>query len=417
MTILLAGEWETPLQKFALGLPIGHETALPLRGTNQMGMRARNERLVLSLVRQHGALSKAEIARLTGLSAQTVSVIMRALEAEGLLAKGDPVRGKVGQPSVPMHLDENGAFFLGLKVGRRSLELVLTDFLGKVLARRMRVHTHPEPEATIAFAHDAIGQLILTLPPEHRSRIAGLGIAIPFFLWDWAQMLGVPPERMEGWRTIDIRAEIAARHSLPVFVQNDASSACAAELVFGKTELPPEFLYFYVGYFIGGGVVLNHALFSGAGGNSGALGPLPVPGPDGTPSQLIDVASLTRLESSLSAAGFETDSLWEDVRHWKADPAILDAWIDTAARGLAHAVVSACSIIDFGQVLIDGWLPRDVAARLVDRTRQHLGAFDVTGLNIPEIRLGTIGADARALGAASLPLSERFLIDTEAQRA
>ena len=58
------------------------------RGSNQSGMRAYNERLVLSLIRQTGALAKAEIARRTGLSAQTVSVIMRALEADGLLLRG-----------------------------------------------------------------------------------------------------------------------------------------------------------------------------------------------------------------------------------------------------------------------------------------------------------------------------------------
>ena len=67
-------------------------------GSNQIRVRAYNERLVLSLVRRHGALSKADIARRTGLSAQTVSVIMRALEKEGLLARGAPIRGRVGQP-------------------------------------------------------------------------------------------------------------------------------------------------------------------------------------------------------------------------------------------------------------------------------------------------------------------------------
>ena len=56
------------------------------RGSNQSGMRAYNERLVLSLIRRSGPTSKAEIARLTGLSAQTVSVIMRALEADSEIA-------------------------------------------------------------------------------------------------------------------------------------------------------------------------------------------------------------------------------------------------------------------------------------------------------------------------------------------
>ena len=60
----------------------------PSRGTNQSGVRLYNERLVLSLVRRHGSLAKAEIARLTGLSAQTISVIMRQLEADGLAPEG-----------------------------------------------------------------------------------------------------------------------------------------------------------------------------------------------------------------------------------------------------------------------------------------------------------------------------------------
>ncbi|MBA3447577.1 MAG: winged helix-turn-helix domain-containing protein, partial [Pseudaminobacter sp.] len=65
-------------------------------GTNQSGMREHNERLVLSLVRQHGSLAKSDIARMTRLSAQTVSVIMRELEEAGLLLRREPVRGKIG---------------------------------------------------------------------------------------------------------------------------------------------------------------------------------------------------------------------------------------------------------------------------------------------------------------------------------
>ena len=66
---------------------------LGLRGSNQSGMRDHNERLVLSLVRAQGGLSKSDIARITGLSAQTVSVIMRGLEQDGLLERGEPNRG------------------------------------------------------------------------------------------------------------------------------------------------------------------------------------------------------------------------------------------------------------------------------------------------------------------------------------
>ena len=64
-----------------------HRSVDPSRGTNQTGVRLYNERLVLSLIRRHASLAKAEIARLTGLSAQTISVIMRQLEGDGLVLK------------------------------------------------------------------------------------------------------------------------------------------------------------------------------------------------------------------------------------------------------------------------------------------------------------------------------------------
>src|SRR5882724_6615325 len=97
----------------------GEASHMHSRGTTQSGVRLYNERLALSLIRKAGSLPKAEIARLTKLSAQTVSVIVRQLEADGLLVKETPQRGKVGQPLVPFSLDPDGAFAIGLKVGRR----------------------------------------------------------------------------------------------------------------------------------------------------------------------------------------------------------------------------------------------------------------------------------------------------------
>ncbi len=381
-----------------------------VRGSNQSGLRAHNERVVLSLLRRHGPLPKAEIARVSGLSAQTVSVIMRRLEAEGLLIKGDPVRGRVGQPSVPMALAPDGAFFLGLKVGRRSVELVLTDFLGIVLDRRLQTHAFPTPEATLDFARSGISDMLDRLDPDQRDRIAGLGIAMPFFLWNWAEQLGVPNGDMNAWRDADIRANLDADYPFTVFLQNDGTAACGAELVFGPADAPRDFLYFYIGYFIGGGVVLNGRVYSGV-GNAAALGPLPVPGPQGV-RQLISVASLSGLETRLKANGANTDCLWESPEGWDVDDIILRDWLAEAADGLAHAVVSACALIDFPAVRIDGWIPRALCTDLVEAVNHALDRRDMTGLVRPSVEAGTVGADARSLGAASLPLSERYLVDT-----
>ncbi|WP_371810323.1 ROK family transcriptional regulator [Ruegeria sp. HKCCD8929] len=386
------------------------ERVSEVRGTNQSGMRAHNQRLVLSLVRKHQALAKSEIARMTGLSAQTVSVIMRQLESDGLLLRGEPVRGKVGQPSVPMRLNPDGAYFLGLKVGRRSAELVLTDFLGQVRDRARQTYSYPTPDATLSFANSSLNDLISPMPQAAKDRISGLGIAMPFYLWDWAQTLQVPQEKMDAWRTADLRADLSAAHDIPVSVQNDATAACGAELVFGPPDGPRDFLYFYVGYFVGGGVVLNGSIYSGR-GNAGALGPLPVPVAAGQVKPLIDVASLYVLERAMVAAGHDAALLWEKSEHWNVPDDLLTKWIEGAARGLAHAIVSSCSLIDFECVKIDGWMPVTVKDRLIAEVDNQLSKLNLTGLERPRIDAGSVGPDARALGAASLPLSERYLVE------
>lgn len=384
------------------------------RGSNQSGMRAYNERLVLSLVRRHGALAKSDIARMTGLSAQTVSVIMRELEADGLLLRGEPVRGKVGQPSVPMSLAPDGAWFYGLKLGRRSADLVLTDFLGNVLEQVHHTYRYPSPDDMIRFVGEARASIDATLSDAARTRLAGLGIAMPFRMWDWAESIGAPAETANAWRHVDMRSEIAARCELPVFLENDATAACSAELVFGRPGGPRDFVYFYIGFFIGGGIVLNGNLYSGRTGNAGALGSMPVPGPDGRIRQLIDVASIARLEQALEQRGQGSSILWDSPEHWQVEPAILDPWVEETARGLAHAILSAASVIDFEAAVIDGSMPEAVRARIVAATAERLAGLNLAGIEAPAVGEGTVGHNARALGAAALPLLERFLVGQDA---
>src|SRR3954447_17301770 len=115
-------------------------------GSNQVGMRQFNERVVLQAIRLHGALPKAEIARLTHLTAQTVQVIIARLEADGLVRKCAPVRGKIGQPSVPMALNPDGAYSIGIKIGRRSLDVLLVDFTAQVRERLTLAYEFPDPD-------------------------------------------------------------------------------------------------------------------------------------------------------------------------------------------------------------------------------------------------------------------------------
>lgn len=383
----------------------------PSGGANQIRVRAYNERLVLSLVRRHGSLAKSEIARRSGLSAQTVGVIMRSLEQDGLLLRGEPVRGKVGQPSIPMSLNPEGVYSIGLKIGRRRADLLLVDFLGRHQQMLSATYAYPLPAHIIEFAADGIEKLTNYLPSTHRNRIAGIGVAMPFELWNWAEKVGAPQSEMDAWRGLDFRAELAAACDFPIFLQNDATAACGAELIFGRGAELSDFVYFFVGTFIGGGVVLNHAVYAGKSGNAAAIGPMPVTGSDGNRAQLLDYASVYSLEQMLKQKGLDASALWLQPDDWSRFDDYLQPWIDTTASYLAAAIVSACSVIDFEAAIIDGGFPAEVRTRLVTAIRHELFRLDLQGIAPPEIQEGSIGGSARALGGASLPLYSRYLLD------
>lgn len=387
------------------------------RGTNQTGVRLYNERLVLSLIRRHGSLPKAEIARLTRLSPQTISIIINQLTADGLLIRGNPLRGRIGQPSVPYSLNPEGAFSFGLKIGRRSVDLYLVNFVGEVQRYLHRIYPYPTPEGIRTFARNGIAELLEGLPADLAARVCGLGIGAPYEMWTWPEEIGAPQKDIDAWRTVDIRADIARLCQWPVYFSNDITAACAAELMFGRGGDHIDYLYVYIGSFIGGGLVLDGHLFPGRTSNGGALGSMPAyagSARGGRAPQLMNVASIYVLERKLVAEGRSADILWQSPDDWGTDlgPA-LDEWIGEVAESLAYAIVAAIAVIDVETVIIDGAFPTRVRSSIVDRTREAVGRVNRQGLSPFSLIEGTIGNAARAMGGAAIPLLANFTQDRE----
>jgi predicted NBD/HSP70 family sugar kinase len=255
--------------------------------------------------------------------------------------------------------------------------------------------------------------------PEHlRGRIAGLGIAAPYEMWTWHEEIGAPEKDIAAWRDIDIRAEIAALCAWPVYFANDITAACAAELMFGTGAEHIDYLYVFLGSFIGGGLVLDGHLFPGRTQNAGALGSMPAIGGRNDPrphtKQLIGVASIYVLERKLIAEGRDAKMLWRSPDDWGTDlgPA-LDEWIEEIADSLAFAIVAAVAVIDVETVIVDGAVPAEVRKRIIERTREAIGNVNRQGLSRFELVEGSIGNAARAMGGACLPLLANFTQDRE----
>ncbi len=384
-------------------------------GASQSGARAYNERLVVSLLRRNGPLPKAELARLTGLSAQTLTLMMRRLEGEGLVLAQEPLRGRIGQPSVPYALNPQGALSFGVKLGRRGTDIVLCDFLGGIVDRAKTTYPYPEPKQALRFIQRQVRTLrARAVRPD---RVIGLGLAMPFELWKWASEVDAPQGMLDRWRDLDVAGEICASTGLTVLLANDATAACGAELARIETRRQErhgriDMLYFFVGTFMGGGVVLGGAVHPGRTGNAGALGSMPV-NVRGRTQQLINHASLVTLEKALWRVAMDPAILQHPDRDWSGLGKPLADWIDTAGAALAGAIVSALATIDFQRVVIDGALPRDVLAALIAKTKAMVANHDQQGLSPFEIVTGTLGADARALGGALLPIRANFGADTD----
>ena len=395
----------------------GSETRLRPRGSNHSGMRQFNERVVLQAIRLYGSCPKAQIARLTRLTAQTVQIIIARLEVDGLVCRLPAVRGKVGQPSVPMALNADGAFSIGINIGRRSMDMLLVDFTGKVRRRRSLVYDFPDPDSLFAEIRAGLHELTHALAPSLRARLHGIGIAAPLSLGGWQTLLGIAPAQAAKWAHIDIQALVSGMTELPVLFVKDTAAACVAELVAGRGRSIRSFFYIFVDTFIGGGLVLDSNLRGGLHGNAGAVGSFPLgpagSGTDAPPAQLLSVASLFNLEERYRRHGLDPAAAVDDRAlqpPWR--PHTL-GWLGDAAPAVALAINSAACLLDLEGVVIDGLFAPTLLQALLAGVDQSLDRHSWEGVARPALLTGTIGADARAIGGALLPLYANFAPDRD----
>lgn len=383
------------------------------RGSNQGGVRQYNERVVLQTLRGHGPLPKAELARLTSLTAQTIGVITTRLEEDQLVRREAPVRGRVGQPSVPISLNPDGAFAIGIKVGRRSADWLLVDFTGQVRERIVLDYPFPDAATLLPAIEANLQRLREGLGPL-QDRLVGVGVAAPFQLGGWHRMLGLTEGQSQAWNELDLRQAVQAMTPLPVSFAKDTTAACVSELIAGRGREIRSFLYVFLDTFVGGGLVLNSQLHRGLHGNAGAIASMPLAvagevGAEGPPPQLISQASLWDLEQHFRARGLEPMAAYDQRAMAAPWAAHTHQWLARAARTLAQAIVSGTAFLDLEAVVIDGAAAPDLMQSLIAQTREALQAYNWEGLMAPpRLEAGSIGSDARALGGALLPLHAAF---------
>ena len=324
------------------------------------------------------------------------------------------MKGKIGQPSTPYSLDPEGANSIGVKVGRRSLEVASMSFDYQIIERIVRRYDFPHLTTIRNDILACIAEIFAAMTAAKRAKVVGIGIALPDDLSAWETTVGAPKGAMADWKDADLAAELTAKFDLPVSRLNDASAACLAEIALGNPENHSSFVYFYVGTFIGGGVCLAGQLYGGQHDRAGAMASLPTAAVSrGVASQLLEGASLHYLEEAARDAGIVEDCFYQSapldtVLQWQS----FENWVETAASQIAFAVVSAQAFLDPDAIIVDSSLTPELTSVLIAAIRKATQSkYDNRGLDIINIVSGSIGIAARAIGSGIVPFQAEFALD------
>lgn len=380
-------------------------TSLNVAGSNLERVQTHNRRVVLDAVRRAGTLSRAEMARQTHLTAQTVNNIVEALVGLGLLIADEPRRGARGQPSVPYRIDPEGAFALGFHVDHRRISGVLVDLLGRIRSRATASARQPSSVVAAAALCRMVPRLVARAGAADR-RILGAGVAVPI-------RFGVGPITSAGPTTLpdwDSGAAAAIEDALgmPVLIENDALAAAIGERMNGIGREIDSYVYLLVNEGLGAGIMIEGQPWRGAGGNAGEIGHMIVT-PDGRPCPCGNHGCLERYVSLAALEGhlgreIQFSDLATIARHDASLTGPLDMFVEAAAPRLAQAIGILEAAFDPETLILGGLMPTPLLERLIAAARLPVSVGARTTRRWPRIIIGQGGSQAVLLGAATLPI-------------
>lgn len=384
-----------------------------LTGSNLLHTKQFNLRIVHETVRLRGPLSRADVARHTALTGQTVSNLVRELIDLGLvLETARRIEGR-GAPSTDLTINPDGAFSIGLDFNRDHLTGVLVDLAGTVRQRAHREIELPTPAEALDMMAE-MAESLITRQGVARERVCGVGIGVPGLMEPATQGDGyvVTPTAFAGWHDVPLATWLDRRLDLPVMLENNATAAAVGERWYGAGREIDTFFYVFLGSGLGGGLIIDGRPFEGATGNAGELGYLlaGIGADRNAPGEHVGVHfNLPRLYERLRAGGTDVRAPADLAPLYDAGHPELLAWMDTGAAHLTWLMLAVEYLFDPQAIVLGGRLPERVLAGFLDRVARELPARRLGGkVTAPALLPATAGADAAALGVATLPIHEFF---------
>jgi predicted NBD/HSP70 family sugar kinase len=332
---------------------------------------------VFATILTRGPLSRRDVARITGLSQSTVSKAVKPMLAAGYLVEGSEAAQGPGRPVIPLTVNTERHYAVGLKVSEHEAVGVVTDPQARVLADARAPFDSPTVEELVELVAGLVDGL-RSQRPEFGSEIEGLGLCLGGHVDGRSGVLRYSP--MFGWRDVPLASLLEVRTGLVTVVENDVNALTVAEQWFGAGRGFEQFAVVTVGAGIGCGLIVDGELLHGASGMAGELGHVTVV-PEGALCRcgkrgcLETVAADDAiLETIAAGSSHAPTTITEAAALARAGDAAAREAFAKAGEALGQAIASLVNLVEPSRIVLsgEGIVASDLLTdSLVDALRRH----------------------------------------------
>ncbi len=376
--------------------------------------REHNEQLVLATIYDDGPVSRADVARRTGLTRTTVSDVVEKLLVSGLTREVGRGPSTGGKAPILLQVPDDARLLVGVDLGDAVFRGATVNLRGEILHRIEVPSEDADGDAALDRALDLVDRLL----SMRAGPILGIGIGAPGLI-DTTDGTVVQAVKRE-WRNLPLGSMVARRYGLPVYVANDSQVAALAEHVFGAVR-SSNLIAVKAGLGIGAGLVLNGELFQGDGFGAGEIGHTVVEMDGelcrcGSRGCLETVASSRAVLARLELLRGEPVSLETAVEAFRQGDEVVRGVVLQAGDRLGTAVAALVGALDVHRIVLAGTMAA-FGEPWLDAVRAALrhGALPALARQA-RLELGGVD-DIVVLGASALLMTRELGLNLRPSRA
>ncbi|MGC8879799.1 MAG: ROK family transcriptional regulator [Anaerolineae bacterium] len=379
-------------------------------------LRKVNQSAILELIREHGPISRSEIARLLHISPATVTRIVTELLTARVIQEKGARLAPFGRRPILLEFNPRASLIIGVYVHRDMVGAV-SDLNGEILRRTVQP---AQPGEAGIQQLIALVRALYEMARRYALPVRGVGIGAPSIVSYREGVVAWAPSL--GWRNVPLKALVEQAVGLPVFVENEVNLIALGESWRGAGRDVDNLVCISLGAGIGAGIVLSGFLYRGAHCAAGEIGYL-LPSAQHLGHHYESFGCLEGLAGSVGIVRRAQEKLatgqrsilqeWPDKEGApltaemvlraarKGDPCACQV-VDEVADYLALAVASVSCVLDPHRIIFSGDLV-EFADMFVERIAARLNGALPT---MPELVVSQLGTDAAVLGALAMALFE-----------